>query len=280
LGNNIKVPTSEALDVCNENDDESSENPISYENSEKVQEELKDIGNIPDEDIDMKISRKNPLMRGVSDPILRELQISTVDAFQGAEKEVIILACSRTVSLGFSDSPKRLNVALTRAKRHLFIVGRSAVLSNDRIWREIITTAKGFVGGFQSCKAIRESKRFSFGPNSTQIPKVFYEKDTELCSTITRDTSWPTSDHHFASQEEPTVMASNLEPSKRIKNGDISQFDLFDDKTMLDEVFWGALESCESMAFDDDRKPWIRENKKCISSKEEQQIPCQRKETL
>lgn len=49
--------------------------------------------------------------------ILRDIQVSTVDAFQGAEKDVILLACSRTTGLGFSDSPNRLNVALTRSKR-------------------------------------------------------------------------------------------------------------------------------------------------------------------
>ncbi len=45
------------------------------------------------------------------------LQVSTVDAFQGSEKEVIIVTCVRTTRLGFIDSPKRLNVTLTRARR-------------------------------------------------------------------------------------------------------------------------------------------------------------------
>jgi hypothetical protein len=46
-----------------------------------------------------------------------QFEVSTVDACQGSEKEIIILACSRTTGLGFSVSPKRINVALTRAKR-------------------------------------------------------------------------------------------------------------------------------------------------------------------
>ena len=44
-------------------------------------------------------------------------QISTVDAFQGGEKEVIILSSVRTQHVGFIDSDRRTNVALTRAKR-------------------------------------------------------------------------------------------------------------------------------------------------------------------
>jgi superfamily I DNA and/or RNA helicase len=68
----------------------------------------------------------------------RGIEISTVDAFQGAEKgaaanslrfraahsvsclDVIIVSCSRTSRYqGFIDSPKRLNVVLTRAKRYI-----------------------------------------------------------------------------------------------------------------------------------------------------------------
>ncbi|KAJ2956256.1 hypothetical protein NQZ79_g7850 [Umbelopsis isabellina] len=45
------------------------------------------------------------------------VQISTVDAFQGAEKEVIILCTVRTNPSNFIDNPQRINVALSRAKR-------------------------------------------------------------------------------------------------------------------------------------------------------------------
>ena len=65
---------------------------------------------------------------GLSDS--RGLQISTVDAFQGGEKKIIILSCVRTDRVGFIDNPKRVNVALTRGKHHLFIAGRSWVLSS------------------------------------------------------------------------------------------------------------------------------------------------------
>ena len=56
------------------------------------------------------------------------IQIATVDAFQGAEKDVIILTCARTKAIGFLDSPERLNVALTRARRHLLLVGHASML--------------------------------------------------------------------------------------------------------------------------------------------------------
>ncbi|XP_048389332.2 protein ZGRF1-like [Stegostoma tigrinum] len=69
---------------------------------------------------------------------IKAVHISTVDAFQGAEKEVIILSCVRTRHVGFIDSEKRMNVALTRGKRHLLIVGNLTCLRNNRLWKRVI----------------------------------------------------------------------------------------------------------------------------------------------
>ncbi|ELR18662.1 uncharacterized protein ACA1_393280 [Acanthamoeba castellanii str. Neff] len=71
--------------------------------------------------------------------VAKEIQVSTVDAFQGSEKEVIIVTCVRTTRLGFIDSPKRLNVTLTRAKRHLIIVGNGKVLAGNQTWTTILS---------------------------------------------------------------------------------------------------------------------------------------------
>ncbi|OAJ43710.1 hypothetical protein BDEG_27041 [Batrachochytrium dendrobatidis JEL423] len=49
--------------------------------------------------------------------MLRLVQVSTVDAYQGAEKPVIILSTVRTKSKGFIEEPRRINVAITRAKQ-------------------------------------------------------------------------------------------------------------------------------------------------------------------
>ncbi|KAH1170042.1 hypothetical protein KIL84_001027 [Mauremys mutica] len=62
---------------------------------------------------------------------IKAVQVSTVDAFQGAEKEIIVLSCVRTRQVGFIDSEKRMNVALTRGKRHLLIVGNLACLRRE-----------------------------------------------------------------------------------------------------------------------------------------------------
>ena len=51
------------------------------------------------------------------------VQISTVDAFQGGEKDIVIVSCVRTSSTGFIDDLGRINVAVTRARHHLLLLG-------------------------------------------------------------------------------------------------------------------------------------------------------------
>jgi superfamily I DNA and/or RNA helicase len=64
--------------------------------------------------------------------------VSTVDAFQGAEKDIIVLGCVRTRNLGFIEDCRRLNVAITRARRHLIVVGKETLLRKSTHWRYII----------------------------------------------------------------------------------------------------------------------------------------------
>lgn len=52
------------------------------------------------------------------------VQISTVDAFQGGEKDIVIVSCVRTAATGFIDDLGRTNVAVTRARHHLLILGK------------------------------------------------------------------------------------------------------------------------------------------------------------
>ncbi|XP_074131263.1 LOW QUALITY PROTEIN: 5'-3' DNA helicase ZGRF1 [Sminthopsis crassicaudata] len=82
-------------------------------------------------------------------PNLRAVQVSTVDAFQGAEKEIIILSCVRTKQVGFIDSEKRMNVALTRGKRHLLIVGNLDCLKKNRLWGKVIQYCEEQENGLQ-----------------------------------------------------------------------------------------------------------------------------------
>ncbi|HEX6812984.1 MAG TPA: IGHMBP2 family helicase [Planctomycetota bacterium] len=69
------------------------------------------------------------------------LEIGTVDGLQGREKEAVVLSLVRSNEegvVGFLAELRRLNVALTRARRHLTIVGDSATLAHDRDLRSLV----------------------------------------------------------------------------------------------------------------------------------------------
>ena len=82
-------------------------------------------------------------MRKEINSAIMRYKISTVDSFQGSEKEYIIVSTTRTGdNLGFLRDKKRLNVTVTRAKNALIVVGSSKALYNDDDWREMVRYAK------------------------------------------------------------------------------------------------------------------------------------------
>ena len=81
------------------------------------------------------------------------IQVSTVDAFQGGEREIVLVSSCRTQSLGFIASPNRMNVAITRSRRHLVIVGCKRTLPQNEHWRLILERASSLPGGYRdSCE--------------------------------------------------------------------------------------------------------------------------------
>lgn len=94
------------------------------------------------------------------------IRVSTVDRFQGMERNIVIVSMVRSniiqssrnqkpdkkrypnlgypvqKSLGFAQSPNRLNVALSRAKRLLIIVGNQELFSSLEIYQRLFATIK------------------------------------------------------------------------------------------------------------------------------------------
>lgn len=75
----------------------------------------------------------------------QQIEIASVDAFQGREKDIIIMSCVRSnerLGIGFLSDPRRLNVALTRAKYGIITVGNPKVLSKQLLWSHLLTYYK------------------------------------------------------------------------------------------------------------------------------------------
>ncbi len=71
----------------------------------------------------------------------RAIEIDTVDGFQGREKEAVLISLVRSNStgeIGFLGDTRRMNVALTRARRKLIVVGDSATLGGHEFYRRLL----------------------------------------------------------------------------------------------------------------------------------------------
>eukprot|EP00918_Siedleckia_nematoides_P056803 GHVU01123942.1.p2 GENE.GHVU01123942.1~~GHVU01123942.1.p2 ORF type:complete len:115 (-),score=13.23 GHVU01123942.1:45-389(-) len=65
------------------------------------------------------------------------LDLSSIDAIQGRENDVVALSLVRTAGrLGFSDDARRINVALTRARCGLIVIGHGDTLRTSPVWSE------------------------------------------------------------------------------------------------------------------------------------------------
>ncbi|HEY2412536.1 MAG TPA: AAA domain-containing protein [Pirellulaceae bacterium] len=69
------------------------------------------------------------------------LEIDTVDGFQGREKEAVVISLVRSNGngeIGFLGDTRRMNVALTRARRKLIVIGDSATIAGHDFYHKLL----------------------------------------------------------------------------------------------------------------------------------------------
>ena len=69
------------------------------------------------------------------------LEIGSIDGFQGRENEVVIISLVRANAdgeIGFLADTRRMNVALTRARRTLIVIGDSATIASHPFYGQLL----------------------------------------------------------------------------------------------------------------------------------------------
>ncbi|KAF8398786.1 hypothetical protein HHK36_014644 [Tetracentron sinense] len=74
------------------------------------------------------------------------VKVKSIDGFQGGEEDIVIISTVRSNhggSIGFLSIPQRTNVALTRARHSLWILGNGTTLiKSDSVWEAVVCDAK------------------------------------------------------------------------------------------------------------------------------------------
>jgi len=66
------------------------------------------------------------------------VSVGTVDSIQGQERDVVVFSLVRTATVGFADQ-RRINVALSRGKKELWMIGDRAFWLREHKGAEAIT---------------------------------------------------------------------------------------------------------------------------------------------
>ena len=113
---------------------------VRYIGRRRLEEERVDIGVISPYRAQVQYLRALLRRDDTLRPLTGQLTVNTVDAFQGQERDVILVSLVRANEdgqIGFLSDLRRMNVAITRARMKLIILGSAATLCRHRFYRKL-----------------------------------------------------------------------------------------------------------------------------------------------
>ena len=121
-----------------------------------------------------------------------DIEVNTIDGFQGREKDIIFLSTvrSRNSGLGFVSDVKRMNVALTRARYSMIIVGNSKSLESNPTWKALLDHAK---------------EKNAIVPCSTNLLKEFLRSQDSFSKFVKKKSSGNSSGTSFRTRTTPQL---------------------------------------------------------------------------
>ncbi|CAA6662775.1 unnamed protein product [Spirodela intermedia] len=158
-----------------------------------------------------------------------DVKIGSVEEFQGQEREVMILSTVRSTvkynefdrvhNLGFLTNPRRFNVAITRARSLLVIVGNPHVITKDLCWDQLLRYCADN-GSYQGCP-LPEPEMPNLPPQDSQskvaewndqLPSLY--SDEQLPSQYSNEVEW---DEQLPSQHSKEVDWDEQLPNQHSK---------------------------------------------------------------
>jgi len=78
-------------------------------------------------------------------PYIHSISVNTIDSFQGQERDIVYISMTRSNTdgvIGFLSDTRRMNVAMTRARKKLIVIGDSATLSRHPFYADFVAYAE------------------------------------------------------------------------------------------------------------------------------------------